>query len=47
MDVIVELLKDRIDVEKEPAMKRQRVQGYSISKNRRINRVYSPRLILM
>jgi hypothetical protein len=46
MDVIVELLKDRIDVEKEP-VKRQRVQGYSISKNRRINRVYSPRLILM
>ncbi|CAB4405699.1 unnamed protein product [Rhizophagus irregularis] len=32
MDVIVELLKDRIDVEKEPAMKRQRVQGESAPK---------------
>ncbi|RIB19027.1 hypothetical protein C2G38_2141827 [Gigaspora rosea] len=28
MEVIVGLLKDRTDVEKEPAMKRQRVQGY-------------------
>jgi hypothetical protein len=28
MGVIVGLLKDRIDVEKEPAMKRQWVQGY-------------------
>ena len=28
MEVIVGLLKDRVDVEKEPAMKKQRVQGY-------------------
>ncbi|RGB40686.1 hypothetical protein C1646_753026 [Rhizophagus diaphanus] len=27
MEVIVELLKDRVDVEKEPAMKKQRVKG--------------------
>ncbi len=28
VEVIVGLLKDRVDVEKEPAMKKQRVQGY-------------------
>lgn len=28
MEVIVGLLKDRVEVEKEPAMNRQRVQGY-------------------
>ena len=28
MEVIVGLLKDRVDVEKEPAMKKQRVKGY-------------------
>ncbi|GET59825.1 hypothetical protein RhiirA1_463210 [Rhizophagus irregularis] len=28
MEVIVGLLKDRVDVEKEPVMKKQRVQGY-------------------
>ena len=28
MEVIVGLLKDRVDVEKEPAMKQQRVQGF-------------------
>ncbi|CAB4416911.1 unnamed protein product [Rhizophagus irregularis] len=32
MEVIVGLLKDRVDVEREPVMKKQRVQG--ISKNR-------------
>jgi len=28
MEVIVGLLKDRVDIEKEPATKRQRVQEY-------------------
>jgi hypothetical protein len=28
MKVIVGLLKDRVDVEKEPTIKKQRVQGY-------------------
>jgi len=28
MEVIVGLLRDGVDVEKEPAMKKQRVQGY-------------------
>ena len=28
VEVIVGLLKDRVDVEKEPAIKKQRVQGY-------------------
>ena len=28
MEVIVGLLKDRVDIEKKPAMKRQRVQEY-------------------
>ena len=28
LEVIVGLLKDRVDVEKEPAMKKQRVKGY-------------------
>ena len=28
MEVIVRLLKDRLDVEKEPALKKQRVQGF-------------------